>query len=112
MMQYVEELRAVMGPTLRMDAEKKKAAREAIAADYLPRWGGNVEKNITREPFFGGASLNVVDLKLHMVVRWFNGGAVDHIPATIFDACPRLVRLHDAVRDHPGIRSWYARPHG
>ena len=61
------------------------------------------------EPFFGGAQLNVVDLKLHMAVRWFIGGKVDHIPATIFAGYPRLMRVHDAVRDHAVVKSWYAK---
>ena len=109
MMQYVEELRGVIGPTLRMNDAEKKIAREAIVANYLPLWAGNVEKNIVDAPFFGGANLNVVDLKLHMAVRWFNGGKVDHIPATVFADHRRLVGVHDAVRDHPGVKAWYAR---
>jgi hypothetical protein len=51
----------------------------------------------------------VVDLKLHMAVRWFLGGKVDHIPATIFSSFPKLMGVHDAVRDHPGVKSWYAK---
>jgi glutathione S-transferase len=109
MMEYVEELRGVVGPTLRMDADRKKAAREAIAAEYLPRWGATAEKNITKTPFFGGAALSVVDIKLHMIVRWFKGGALDHIPTTILDDHPRLLGVHDAVGDHAAIKSWYAR---
>ena len=54
-------------------------------------------------------SANVVDLKLHMAVRWFIGGKVDHIPATIFSSFPKLMRVHDAVRDHAGVKSWYAK---
>src|SRR6185436_3176984 len=60
MMQYVEDLRAVVGPTLRMGDAEKKAAREALVATFLPTWGANAEKNITSAPFFGGAKLNVV----------------------------------------------------
>jgi len=45
------------------------------------------------------------NLKLHMAVRWLIGGKVDHIPATIFADYPKLVRAHDAVRDHPGVKS-------
>jgi hypothetical protein len=44
-----------------------------------------------------------------MAVRWFNGGKVDHIPATIFDAYPRLMAVHNAVREHAGVKSWYAK---
>ena len=109
MMEHVEDLRGVVGPTIRMGDAEKKAAREAIAANYLPAWARYAEKNIQAEPFFGGAKLQVVDLKLHMAVRWFIGGKVDHIPATIFADYPKLMRVHDAVRDHPGVKSWYAK---
>lgn len=109
MMQHVEDLRAVVGPTIRMAEAEKKAAREAIVRDFLPAWARYAEKNIVAEPFFGGPQLQVVDLKLHMAVRWFIGGKVDHIPATIFDGYSRLVRVHDAVRDDAGVKSWYAK---
>ncbi len=109
MMAYVEELRAHVSPTLRMQGEEKQKAREALAATYLPQWGATVEKNLGDGPFFGGAQLNVVDLKLHMAVRWFNGGKVDFIPATIFDGFPKLVRVFEAVRDDARVKSWYAR---
>jgi len=109
MMQHVEDLRGVVGPTIRMSEPEKKAVREALVKDYLPAWARSTEKNILGEPFFGGAKLHVVDLKLHMAVRWFIGGKVDYIPATIFAGYPKLMRVHDAVRDHPGVKSWYAR---
>jgi glutathione S-transferase len=109
MMQHVEALRTTVTPTIRMGDAEKKAAREVLVADYLPAWAGYAEHNILGEPFFGGAKLHVVDLKLHMAVRWFIGGKVDHIPATIFAGFPKLTRVHDAVRDHPGVKSWYAR---
>lgn len=109
MMQHVETLRAVVSPTLRMPEAEKKAAREALVAEFLPAWGKAAEKNILNAPFFGGDSLQVVDLKLHMAVRWFIGGKVDHIPATIFASYPRLIAIHDAVRDHPGVKAWYER---
>lgn len=110
MMQHVEELRAAVGPTIRMGDAEKKAAREALVAGFLPAWGAAAEKNIGDGPFFGGEKIHVVDLKLHMAVRWLSGGKVDHIPASIFAGCVRLMRVHDAVRDHAGIRSWYAKP--
>ena len=109
MMQHVEDLRAVVSPTLRMGDAEKKAAREAIVAGYLPAWAKSAEKNIGGGPFFGGEKLHVVDLKLHMAVRWFIGGKVDHIPATIFAGYPKLMGVHDAVRDHAGVKAWYAK---
>ena len=109
MMQHVEDLRAVVGPTIRMGDAEKKTAREAIVKDYLPAWGAAAERNILSQPFFSGDKVNVVDLKLHMTVRWFIGGKVDHIPATILAGYPKLVGVHDAVRDHPGVKAWYAK---
>jgi glutathione S-transferase len=75
----------------------------------LPTWAARAEKQIDGSPFFGGEKLHVVDLKLHMAVRWFKGGKVDHVPPTIFDDFPKLNRIHDAVRDHAGVKSWYAK---
>jgi prostaglandin-H2 D-isomerase / glutathione transferase len=109
MMQHVEDLRAHVSPTIRMGDAEKKAAREALVAGFLPAWAQAAERNITAGPFFGGEKIHVVDLKLHMAVRWFNGGNVDHVPATIFAGYPKLIGVHDAVRDHVGVRSWYAR---
>lgn len=109
MMQHVEDLRARVSPTLRMADAEKKARREELVAGFMPEWARAAERNITATPFFGGASIHVVDLKLYMAVRWFNGGKVDHIPATIFDAYPRLMGVHNAVRDHAGVKSWHAK---
>jgi prostaglandin-H2 D-isomerase / glutathione transferase len=109
-LEYVEELRANMTPTLRIsDEAEKKKARDALVASYLPNWGANVEKQLGDGPFFAGAALHVADIKLHMAVRWFADGKVDYIPATIFSSFPKLIRLHDAVRDHERVKSWYAR---
>jgi glutathione S-transferase len=110
MMQHVEDLRGVIGPTIGMGDAEKKVARETIVAEYLPAWAQAAERNIRGEPFFGGTTLHVADLKLHMAVRWFIGGKVDHIPATIFAGFPKLMRVHEAVRDHAGVKSWYAKP--
>jgi len=109
MMAHVEDLRAVVAPTLRMEDAEKKSAREAMVAGFLPAWAKSAEKNVMHEPFFGGTKLHVVDLKLHMAVRWFIGGKVDHIPATIFAAYPKLTGVYEAVRDYPAVKSWYAK---
>ena len=109
MMQHVETLRSVVAPTIRMAEPEKKATREALVADFRPAWARAAEKNITGTPFFGGEKIQVVDLKLYMAVRWFIGGKVDYIPATIFADYPRLIGVHDAARDHAGVKSWYAK---
>lgn len=109
MMQHVDDLRAAVGPTIRMGDAEKKATREALVAGFLPAWAKAAERNIQGSPFFGGQKIQVVDLKLHMAVRWLIGGKLDHIPTTIFAAYPKLIGVHDAVRDHAGVKSWYAK---
>jgi glutathione S-transferase len=111
MMQHVEDLRAGVTPTLRMtDEAEKKKARVALVAGFLPTWAANAEKNITSDgPFFAGSDLHVVDVKIHMAVRWFAGGKVDYVPPTIFSAYPRITRVHDAVRDDARVKAWYAK---
>ena len=109
MMEHVEDLRAAVTPTIGMVGAEKRVAREALVADFLPAWARYTERNIPGAPFFDGAKPHVVDLKLHMAVRWFIGGKVDYIPATIFAAFPKLIAVYEAVRDHPRVKSWYAK---
>ncbi|MGH7436892.1 MAG: glutathione S-transferase family protein [Polyangiaceae bacterium] len=106
----VEVLRTTVGRTLRMsDAAEKKVAREDLAANFLPTWGQCVERQLGDGPFFAGAKIHVADIKLYMGVRWFANGTVDHVPATIFSPYAKLTRLFEAVRDHAGVKAWYAR---
>jgi glutathione S-transferase len=110
MLGHVEDLRTTVGPTLRItDPAEKQKAREELVATFLPTWGADTEKQLGDGPFFAGAKLHVVDLKLHMGVRWFAGGKVDHIPATVFSAFPKLTRLFEAVRDDARVKGWYAK---
>ena len=109
LMQHVEDLRAAVTPTIRMTDAEKRAAREALVSAFLPAWASHAERNIPGAPFFAGTKLHVVDLKLHMAVRWFIGGKVDYIPAMIFAGYPKLMAVYEVVRDHPGVKSWYAK---
>lgn len=107
---HVEDLRLHVTPTLRItDEAEKKKLRSALAESYLPTWASYTERQISETgPFFAGERLHVVDLKLHRIVHWFASGIIDHIPTTVFSAFPKLNRVHDAVRDHEGVKAWYA----
>jgi glutathione S-transferase len=108
-MHSVEELRAKVTPSLRVQDEvEKKKARDELASSVFPLWAANVERQIGDGPFFGGAAIGVVDVKLYMIVHWLKSGILDHVPATVFDPFPKLNRVHDAVLDHPSVRAWYA----
>jgi glutathione S-transferase len=111
MMHHVEDLRVTISPTMRMsDEEEKRKARVKLAETSIPAWATHAEGQVRSDgPFFGGAAIHVVDLKLYVVVHWLRGGVLDHIPATVLDPYPKLNRIHDAVRDHAGVRAWYAK---
>lgn len=109
-MAHVEDLRGAVGPTVRItDADEKRRAREGLVEHFFPTWGALVERQIGEAGFFAGDTPHVVDMKLHMAVRWFASGNVDHIPATVFSGFPRLMRVYHAVDAHPRVRDWRAR---
>jgi glutathione S-transferase len=110
MMMSVEDLRHALAPSARMtDPAEKKAAREALARTTIPDWAANAEKQIADGPFFGGAKISVVDLKLFTSVKFLTSGRLDHVPASVIDPFPKVKRAAEAVGEHPGIKSWYAR---
>jgi len=105
----VEEMRAKLGPTGRLkDPAEKQAAREALARDFFPEWGAQIEKQITG-PFLGGAALSVADLKLFVAMTPLLAAKIDHIPADTFKPFPKLIALVAAVKAHAKVTEWYAR---
>lgn len=110
LMSAVEELRGnVVAVTRIEDPEKSKQAREELAAGYLTQWGRHVEDKLGDGPFVAGDRISVADIKLHMASKWFSSGGVDHVPADVFAAYPKLTGIEAAVREHPKIVEWYAR---
>lgn len=109
-MESVEDLRHAVVATMRMVNESdRKEAREKLAATYLPAWATHVERQIGDGPFLGGAAISVVDFKLFVITRWFTSGVLDHVPVTVLDGFSKLIRVHDAVRDHEKVKAWYAK---
>ena len=90
MMQHVEDLRAAVTSDHPHGGRREEGRARGLGGGVPARVGEIAEKNILGEPFFDGPKLHVVDLKLHMAVRWFIGGKVDHIPATIFAGYSKL----------------------
>jgi glutathione S-transferase len=110
MMCHVEDLRAAISPSMRMtDEAQKKKAREELATNTIPAWGERVERQIGDGPFFAGAKIHVVDIKLFVVARWISSGVIDHVPANLLERFPKLTRLAGAVADHPRVAEWTAK---
>jgi len=106
----VEDLRTRMMPINRIkDEAEKKRARQEAAAGYLQEWGAAVERQIGAGPYLAGAKLCVADLKLFVAAGAYLKGTIDYIPSDVFGVFPKLLRLVDAVKQHPRVVDWYAR---
>lgn len=106
---HVEDLRLTTRPILHIQGEEeRRAARQKMCEGLLPTWASFAEKQI-KGPFFGGDTLQVADLKLYMLVRWFASGTVDHVPATIFADFRKLTGVFEAVGNDPRVKAWVTR---
>lgn len=109
-MAHVEDLRATVAASGRnLDEGAKVRARELIATITIPAWAGFVESQIGDGPFYAGERPMVVDVKLYMGMRSFRRGVMDHIPTTVFDAFPKLLRLYEAVEAWAPVKAWIER---
>lgn len=101
----VEEVRAALVPSGKLDATEKKQAREELAKGYLKDWGARMDQQI-RGTFVGGERLQVADIKLFQIMHSFRRGVLDHIPADVFSEFPKLDGVYGAVTQHPKVIEW------
>jgi glutathione S-transferase len=108
-MEACEELRQRVSATSRIvDTAEKKAARQALATDYIPRWAQGIERLIGDGPFVGGALPAVADIKIHMIEKALSGGNFDDIPTTVLDRFSGLKVVSQGIASHPAVVAWYA----
>ena len=88
----------------------KKAKRETLASDDLPRKLQMLEKCINAESqWVVGPQLGLADLAIWRMMGWLSSGIVDGIPATLLSAFPKIAAVCRAVDGHPQIQDWVAR---
>jgi glutathione S-transferase len=111
LMDAVEDLRARISPSMRMkDEVEKMAARHELAGDFIPLWAQSVERLIGDGPFVAGDRPGVADIKLYVVYNWISRGILDGLPADLFAPYPRFGAVANAIKNHPAVVAWYARP--
>jgi glutathione S-transferase len=108
LMGAIEDLRVRVGATKLKDDAERLRARDEVAKGFMQEWGAHVEAQLG-DPFVGGATLQVADLKLHVAMGSFLSGRLDGIPVDVFKAFPKLTRHTAAVKDHPRVRAWTER---
>jgi prostaglandin-H2 D-isomerase / glutathione transferase len=105
-----EDLRYAVNKTTGIkDPEEVKRKRAELVEGPVLTWGANMERQIVG-PFAGGAELSVADIKIYIIVNWFRSGVLDHVPTDIFAKFPKLEGVWEAVKAHPKVVEWYARP--
>ena len=111
LMNACEDLRFRAATVLfsKLEGDERKRAREELAEDVLKPWGAKIEKLLGDGPFVAGEAIQVVDLKLYILVRWFAKGIVDHVPKDVFDGYSKLTGVYRAVADHPRVVDWMSR---
>jgi len=109
MLSACEDLRAQVGRTFGIkDPEELIQRRTEFVEGPLSVWARGVEAQI-KGPFFSGESLGIADIKLFVIVKWLNSGALDHIPANTLAAYAKLSKLSEAVAGYPALQAWFSK---
>lgn len=109
-MDATEDIGSRIGATIALDDAGKKKAREALAADALPRHLETLAARLQAAggEYFADRRLTVADLKVFQLVRWLRTGVLDHIPKDMVDrVAPALVKHFERVSAHPKIADYY-----
>jgi len=92
------------------DDETKKAKREALSRDELPRKLRMLEKCVADDgDWVLGVDLGLADIAIWRLMGWLSSGLVDGIPTTIISAFPKISRVCLMVDAHSRIQEWVAR---
>ena len=111
-MDATEDISSRIGATIAMPEDQKKATREKLVADALPRHLEVLQARLQAAggEYFADRRLTVADLKVFMLMRWLRSGVLDHIPKDIVDRyAPLLVKHLERVAGHPKIAEYYGK---
>jgi prostaglandin-H2 D-isomerase / glutathione transferase len=113
-MEAVEDIGSKIGATLFLPEEEKKVKRKELAEGPIPFYLTRLQDRLAAHggQYFAADRLSVADLKVFVWIRHLKSGVLDHIPADLPDrVAPKLVKHYERVKDHPGIKAYYAK-HG
>jgi glutathione S-transferase len=111
-MDAVEDITTQTVATFDLPEEEKKARRKALADGpitfYLTRMQQRLEAH--GGEYFAGGRLSVADLKVFGWIGHLTSGKLDHVPTDLPDrVAPKLVEHYERVRNHPGVKAYYAK---
>ena len=91
--------------------EEKKGARKALVDGPLRLYLERLEERLVQQggEWFAGGRISVADLKVFVWVGHLKSGKLDHVPVDLPDrVAPKLVVHLERVRNHPGVKAYYA----
>nr|WEU39139.1 glutathione S-transferase [Saccharina japonica] len=92
------------------DQAKKLELFGDLAANYIPTWLANVEKQLTAtEGIYFSEKMTVADIMITTRLKTLKDGKYDGVPATIADSYPNLIALHDSIVGEPKIAAFIAK---
>eukprot|EP00300_Choanocystis_sp_HF-7_P038407 c5530_g1_i1.p1 GENE.c5530_g1_i1~~c5530_g1_i1.p1 ORF type:complete len:217 (+),score=43.90 c5530_g1_i1:38-652(+) len=105
----LEDLNTILGRSARLEPAAKKAARELVAAEDLPRFMRIAEETLAKNGtgFLVGDSLTIADLQLLNGTRRLLNGFVDDVPASVLDPYTLVLEHTARLNAHPKIAEWY-----
>lgn len=107
----LEDINVKIGATFGMQGDDLKSAREALAADALPRYLRWLQNQLESHggQFLADNRLTIADLKAFVILRWLGSGKLDHIPGDLIGTvAPKLDQYMQRLADLPAIAQYYA----
>ncbi len=107
----LEDINVKIGATFGLKADELKNAREALAADALPRYLRWLQTQLESHggEYLADIRLTIADLKAFVILRWLGSGKLDHIPGDLIGTvAPKLNDYMNRIARLPAIAQYYA----
>lgn len=109
-MSALEDVTIRIGNTFGLAGDALKSAREALAADLLPRYLRWLDSRLEAHggEYLADRRLTIADLKAFVLLGWLASGKLDHIPTDlVVTVAPKLASYVGRIAAIPAIAAWY-----
>ncbi|WNC72515.1 glutathione S-transferase family protein [Thalassotalea psychrophila] len=98
-------------PTMFLEGDAQKAAREELAQTGLPKYLSYIESKLVQQggQYFAENKLSIADLKVMSIIGWLNSGGLDHLPTDLVaQIAPQLNQHLKLISSNTDIANYYA----
>jgi glutathione S-transferase len=106
----MEDLMHYIVPTMSMQGDEQKKAREKLIDGWLSIYIRGLDELLSRGgEYFADNRMTVADLKVFMQTKSLLDGTLDHVPADIVERlAPALVAHKERIEKEPAVTAYYA----